>query len=308
MAGMIWVDGLHYSPIAFLLMTAAFRSMDPSLEESALMSGASILQIACRITFKLAWPAVLAALLILFVRASSPSRCRRCSGCRSASTSSPRRSTRRSTSTRARSGSPSSYAITLLLLVLRRHLPAVAAVLVRARASRPSPARASARAPSTSAAGAGSRRRMFMIYFLVIVLLPFLVLVWTSLQKYYSAPSWEALSRLSFDDYRAVLDYPGFWHARCGTACCLSLDCATHRHARRRGDLLGGGAHQDSRALAARQPGVAAAGVPRPRARPRDHDLLPAHRHRRLRHDLDPADRLRDALPALRHALRHRPR
>ena len=26
---MIWVDGLHYSPMAFLLMTAAFRSMDP---------------------------------------------------------------------------------------------------------------------------------------------------------------------------------------------------------------------------------------------------------------------------------------
>ena len=34
LAGMIWVDGLHYSPMAFLLMTAAFRSMDPSLEES----------------------------------------------------------------------------------------------------------------------------------------------------------------------------------------------------------------------------------------------------------------------------------
>ena len=29
--GMIWVDGLHYSPMAFLLMTAAFRAMDPSL-------------------------------------------------------------------------------------------------------------------------------------------------------------------------------------------------------------------------------------------------------------------------------------
>jgi len=32
--GMIWVDGLHYSPMAFLLMTAAFRAMDPALEES----------------------------------------------------------------------------------------------------------------------------------------------------------------------------------------------------------------------------------------------------------------------------------
>src|SRR3981081_766396 len=45
MAGMIWVDGLHYSPMAFLLMTAAFRAMDPSLEEQAAMSGASVPQI-----------------------------------------------------------------------------------------------------------------------------------------------------------------------------------------------------------------------------------------------------------------------
>src|SRR5205085_4783062 len=40
MSGMIWVDGLHYSPMAFLLMSAAFRSMDPALEEQAAMSGA----------------------------------------------------------------------------------------------------------------------------------------------------------------------------------------------------------------------------------------------------------------------------
>src|SRR5215470_14002935 len=69
MTGMIFVEGLHYSPMAFLLMTAAFRSMDPSLEESALMSGASILQIAWKITLKLAWPAAAGSLLILFVRA-----------------------------------------------------------------------------------------------------------------------------------------------------------------------------------------------------------------------------------------------
>ncbi len=31
--GMIWVDGLHYSPMAFLLMSAALRAMDPALEE-----------------------------------------------------------------------------------------------------------------------------------------------------------------------------------------------------------------------------------------------------------------------------------
>src|SRR5258705_13033275 len=66
--GMIWVDGIQHAPIAFLLMSAAFRSMDPSLEESALMSGASILQVARRITLALAMPALAASFLILFVR------------------------------------------------------------------------------------------------------------------------------------------------------------------------------------------------------------------------------------------------
>src|SRR6185295_17574549 len=68
LSGMIWVDGIQHAPIAFLLMSAAFRSMDPSLEESALMSGASLLQVTWRITLKLAWPAAAAAFLILFVR------------------------------------------------------------------------------------------------------------------------------------------------------------------------------------------------------------------------------------------------
>src|ERR1700685_4643701 len=67
--GMIWVDGLHYSPMAFLLMTAAFRAMDPALEESALMSGATLPRILWRVTIRLASPATTAALLILFVRA-----------------------------------------------------------------------------------------------------------------------------------------------------------------------------------------------------------------------------------------------
>jgi len=63
MAGMIWVDGLHYSPMAFLLMSAAFRSMDPALEEQAAMSGASVPQVARRITLQLAWPAALGSRL-----------------------------------------------------------------------------------------------------------------------------------------------------------------------------------------------------------------------------------------------------
>src|SRR5262249_57848536 len=42
LAGMIWVDGLHYSPMAFLLMAAAFRAMHPAREEAAMTCGGSV--------------------------------------------------------------------------------------------------------------------------------------------------------------------------------------------------------------------------------------------------------------------------
>jgi iron(III) transport system permease protein len=65
--GMIWVEGLHSSPIVFLLMVAAFRSMDPSLEESALMSGATRMQTIRRVTLPLVRPALLSAVLVILI-------------------------------------------------------------------------------------------------------------------------------------------------------------------------------------------------------------------------------------------------
>ena len=43
------------------------------------------------------------------------------------------------------------------------------------------------------------------------MVLPFAVLLWSSLQKFYSVPSWEALYRLTLDSYRIILEYPQFW-------------------------------------------------------------------------------------------------
>jgi len=65
--GMIWVQGLHTSPIAFLFMVSAFGAMDPSLEESAFVSGASQFTSFRRITLPLLRPAVVSSLLLVFV-------------------------------------------------------------------------------------------------------------------------------------------------------------------------------------------------------------------------------------------------
>jgi iron(III) transport system permease protein len=209
MAGMIWVDGLHYSPMAFLLMTAAFRSMDPSLEEQAAMSGASVLQTARRITLKLAWPAAAGSLLILFVRSVESFEVPALLGLPvgiHVYTSSIYQAIHQYPS---QVGLASAYAVTLLLLTSL-------GVYSQTRF-------ASGGSHYATVTGKGFRPRtidlgrwryltasIFIVYFLVIVLLPFLVLLWSSLQRFYSAPSWNALSRISLDSYRAVLEYPQF--------------------------------------------------------------------------------------------------
>jgi iron(III) transport system permease protein len=210
MAGMIWVDSLHYSPMAFLLMTAAFRSMDPSLEESALMSGASVLQIARRITLRLAWPAAAASLLILFVRAAESFEVPALLGLPvgiHVYTSAIYQAIHQYPS---QVGLASAYAITLLLITSF-------GIYMQSRLAYHS-------SRFSTVTGKGFRPRtidlgnwryftaaLFVLYFVIIVLLPFLVLVWTSLQKFYSPPSWAALSRVSLDSYRSILDYPQFW-------------------------------------------------------------------------------------------------
>src|SRR3954453_1603820 len=209
MTGMIWTDGLHYSPMAFLLMTAAFRSMDPSLEESAMMSGASILQIAWKITLKLSWPAAVGSLLILFVRSLESFEVPALLGLPvgiQVYTSSIYQAIHQYPS---QIGLAASYAITLLLITSF-------GIYMQSRLSYHS-------SRFSTVTGKGFRPRtidlgrwryfaaaLFILYFVVIVLLPFLVLVWSSLQKFYSAPSWAALSRVSLDAYRAVLDYQQF--------------------------------------------------------------------------------------------------
>jgi iron(III) transport system permease protein len=207
MWGMIWVDGLHYSPMAFLLMSAAFRAMDPSLEESAMMSGASVLQVAWRVTLRLSWPAIFATLLILFVRAVESFEVPALLGLPvgiQVFTSSIYQAVHRYPS---QVGLASAYAVTLLAIT-------TVGVYFQSRLS----SRGSKYATMT---GKGFRPRqidlgnwryltaaIFIFYFLLIVVLPFSVLLWSSFQKFYSVPSMHALQNLTLDPYRFILSYP----------------------------------------------------------------------------------------------------
>jgi iron(III) transport system permease protein len=225
MGGMIFVDGMHQSPLAFLMMTAAFRAMDPALEEAALMSGATVPQIARRVTLKLALPAALATLLILFVRAVESFEVPALLGLPvgiEVYTSSIYQAIQRYPS---EVGLASAYAVTLLL---------IAFLCVHAQS------RVTAEVGKFSTVtGKGFRPRMmnigrwryltmaiFVAYFMIIVALPFLVLVWCSLQKFYSAPSLAAMKSLSLDAYRAVFAYPDIGAVIWNTAV-LAVSAAT---------------------------------------------------------------------------------
>ncbi|MFM9969298.1 MAG: ABC transporter permease [Burkholderiales bacterium] len=64
--GMGWVQGLSLAPVAFIMTAAVLKAIDPSLEESAHMSGVGFRKIIHKITLPLAWPGILAAGIYIF--------------------------------------------------------------------------------------------------------------------------------------------------------------------------------------------------------------------------------------------------
>jgi iron(III) transport system permease protein len=67
MPGMVLVEGINIVPTAFLMLSAAFRRMDASLEEASAIAGHSTFQTLRRITLPLIKPALLAALIYFFI-------------------------------------------------------------------------------------------------------------------------------------------------------------------------------------------------------------------------------------------------
>jgi iron(III) transport system permease protein len=60
-ASMGLVEGLNLTPLAFIMTAVTLRSMDPSLEEAAAISGAKPWQTVFSVTLRVLWPGLLAA-------------------------------------------------------------------------------------------------------------------------------------------------------------------------------------------------------------------------------------------------------
>lgn len=68
MSGMVLIEGFLWTPVVFLLMATPFRSMDPSLEEAAVVAGSTDWQVFRKVTFPMAMPSVLSVLMLTFIR------------------------------------------------------------------------------------------------------------------------------------------------------------------------------------------------------------------------------------------------
>ncbi len=204
--GMIWVEGLHSSPIVFLLMVAAFRSMDPSLEESALMSGASRLQTLRRVTLPLVRPALLSSVLVILITSLESFEVPALLGLQNGIyvfTSRIYFVLRTYPPDLAAAGA---LAVTLLAIAV------IGVALARLLAGRGTKT-------YQTITGKGFRPRPMdlgkwrpvvgagiLLYFFVTVLAPLAVLTYTSLLPFYRAPTLDVFSSFTLDNFRDVLD------------------------------------------------------------------------------------------------------
>jgi iron(III) transport system permease protein len=67
LTGIAWVVGIYLAPYVMMIVAAALRSMDPSLEEAAQVSGLSRLRTATTVTLPLVAPAILSGAVLAFV-------------------------------------------------------------------------------------------------------------------------------------------------------------------------------------------------------------------------------------------------
>jgi iron(III) transport system permease protein len=70
LGGMIFVEGMLWSPLAFLLLSPVFRNSDASFEEAASICGAGLFSTLRHVTLGMARPALLALALLVFIKAS----------------------------------------------------------------------------------------------------------------------------------------------------------------------------------------------------------------------------------------------
>lgn len=212
--GMIFVQGLTLVPVTFLLVVAAFRAIDASLEDAGATSGGSPRIVARRVVLPLLAPALLSALVYQFVSVVESFDIPLIIGLRGGITV---LSTRIFIEANPAAGLPdyglaSSYSVFLLAIAIG---PLLFYNRVIARSSRYATVSGHSfrirrirlgrwRAPALALA---------ILFVVLVFALPALTLLWTSLQPFYAVPSPASIGRATLNAYGEVFRSKTFWDA-----------------------------------------------------------------------------------------------
>ena len=207
MWGMIWAESIHLYPLVFLLMSAAFRNMDTSLEEAALTAGSSTFTTFARVTLPLMRPAMFSVLLINFIRGIEAFEVPALIGVPAKISVFTTKIFLAIHQFPSDFGLAGAYAVTLLVI-------STTGVLIYGKITRKEERYA-------TVTGKGYRPRVidlgawkyltlgisFLIFFLAVIL-PVFVLLWSSFIPYYGVPSRELMGKMTWANYQYILNYP----------------------------------------------------------------------------------------------------
>ena len=204
--GMVFVQSMHVVPIAFLMGTAAFSSMDSSLEEAAMASGASPSRTFFTITMRMVRPAILSAALLMFIQSISTFDVPQLIGVPGHTY------VFVSKIYAALQQFPADYGTVGVIGVFVLLIAVIGLVLSR-RAGRGAAVQTiTGKGFKATVQDIGKWRwvgfALFVVFFVVAVVMPLAMLLWSSLLPGYEPPSLDALHDLSFANYVDILHRP----------------------------------------------------------------------------------------------------
>ena len=205
--GMVLIEAFLWSPFAFLMMAASFRSMDPALEEASAVCGARVWQTLRRISLRLMLPAFFSVSVLIFIRSFEafeiPALVGLPGDIRVLTTSILLDAQRMP----PQYGRAAAYSVVLMLTVavtlylyFRLTREAERFHTVTGKGYRPALIRLG---PWRYLAAVG-----LLLYSLVLLALPFLIVLWASLLPFYMQPSLEAFASFTLKNYRTAVHFP----------------------------------------------------------------------------------------------------
>jgi iron(III) transport system permease protein len=205
--GMVLIESFLWSPFVFLMLAASFRSMDPSLEEASAACGARLWQTLRRVSLRLMLPAFFSVILLIFIRSFESFEIPALVGLPGdirVLTTSIYLDSQRMPPTYGRAGAFS----VLLMLVVAATLYVYFRVTregdkfhtVTGKGYRPTVIRLGGWRYLTAA--------LLLLYSFVLLVLPFLIVLWASLLPFYMQPSLEAFSLFTLKNFVTAIHFP----------------------------------------------------------------------------------------------------